>query len=43
VSAVKGEKFEKNIDTGVTMVTPHNMNTPEIQTLLNPPIDQYLK
>ena len=43
VSAVKGEKFEKNIDTGVTLVTPDNMNTPEIQTLLNPPIDQYLK
>ncbi len=43
VSAVKGEKFEKSIDTGVTLVTPENMNTPEIQTLLNPPIDQYLK
>jgi len=39
VSAVKGEKLEKSIDTGVTLVTPENMNTPEIQTLLNPPID----
>lgn len=43
VSAIKGEKVDKNIDTGVTLVTPENMSTPEIQTLLNPPIDQYLK
>ncbi len=43
VSAINGEKFEKSIDTGVTLVTPENMSTPEIQTLLNPPIDQYLK
>ena len=43
VSAIKGEKVDKTIDTGVTLVTPENMNTPEIQTLLNPPIDQYLK
>jgi ribose transport system substrate-binding protein len=43
VSAIKGEKVDKTIDTGVTLVTPENMNTPEIQTLLSPPIDQYLK
>ena len=43
VSAIKNEKFEKSIDTGVTLVTPENMSTPEMQTLLSPPIDQYLK
>lgn len=43
VSAIKGEKFEKTVDTGVTMVTPDNMNTPDVQTLLHPPLAQYLK
>ncbi len=43
VQAVKGEKLDKSVDTGVTLVTPENMNTPDIQMLLNPPLDQYLK
>jgi len=34
---------KKRIDTGVVMVTPDNLNAPEIQTLLHPPLDQYLK
>ena len=33
---------EKRIDTGVHVATPENMNEPEIQALLRPPIDQYL-
>src|SRR5436190_3107967 len=43
VKYLKGEKVEKRIDTGVTLVTPQNMDKPEIKELLYPPIDQYLK
>src|SRR5881394_4587198 len=46
VTAVKylqGEKPEKRIDTGVVLVTPDNMNQPEIKELLYPPLDKYLK
>lgn len=43
VAAIKGQKVEARIDTGVTMVTPDNMKTAPVQALLNPPLDQYLK
>ncbi|MGI9167906.1 MAG: ABC transporter substrate-binding protein [Pyrinomonadaceae bacterium] len=43
VEHLQGKVVEKRIDTGVTLVTPDNMNAPEIQTLLHPPLDQYLK
>jgi ribose transport system substrate-binding protein len=46
VTAVKhlqGEKVERRIDTGVVLVTPDNMNQPDINELLHPPIDKYLK
>ncbi len=43
VEQLQGKTIEKRIDTGVTMVTPANVNAPEIQALLRPPIDQYLK
>jgi ribose transport system substrate-binding protein len=43
VEDLLGKTVEKRIDTGVTMVTLENLNTPEIQTLLHPPLDQYLK
>jgi ribose transport system substrate-binding protein len=45
VSAVKhlqGEKLEKRIDTGVVLVTPENMEEPQIKELLYPPLSQYL-
>lgn len=42
VAHLRGEPIEKKIDTGVVLVTPENMNTPEAQELLLPPIDQYL-
>src|SRR5262245_34478262 len=45
VTAVKylqGEKPEKRIDTGVVLVTPENMNEPQIKDLLYPPLSQYL-
>ena len=43
VDVLQGKTAEKRIDTGVTMVTLDNLNTPEIQTLLHPPLAQYLK
>ena len=41
--AVLGEPFEKWIETGVTMVTPDNMEEEQIQLLLNPDIDKWLQ
>jgi ribose transport system substrate-binding protein len=38
-----GQKVEKRIDTGVYVVTPANMDTPEMKDLLYPPLDRYLK
>jgi ribose transport system substrate-binding protein len=43
VEHLKGQGVEKRIDTGVTIVTLDNLNTPEVQALLHPPLDQYLK
>jgi ribose transport system substrate-binding protein len=43
VKNLKGEKVEKRIDTGVVLVTPENMERPEIHELLYPPLDKYLK
>ncbi len=43
VASIKGQKVDKTIDTGVTLVTPDNLTTPDVQTLINPPLDQYLK
>ena len=38
-----GKPVEKKIDTGVMLVTKENLETPEVKTLLHPPLDQYLK
>jgi len=43
VDHLLGKPVEKRIDTGVSIVTRDNLNSPEIQTLLHPPLDQYLK
>ena len=43
VEALQGTNVGKRIDTGVTMVTLDNLNSPDIQTLLHPPLAQYLK
>jgi ribose transport system substrate-binding protein len=43
VEHLQGKTVEKRIDTGVVMVTPDNLNSSEIQTLIHPPLDQYLK
>ena len=42
VDHLKGKPVEKRIDTGVAMVTPETMDTPEMMTLTHPPIDKYL-
>jgi ribose transport system substrate-binding protein len=43
VQHLQGEKVEKRIDTGVHIVTPENMDQPEIKELIYPPLDKYLK
>jgi len=43
VEHLQGKPVEKRIDTGVTLVTADNVNSPEIQTLLHPPLNEYLK
>ena len=43
VASLQGNTVEQKIDTGVTLVTKDNMNSPEVQALLHPPLDQYLK
>jgi ribose transport system substrate-binding protein len=43
VDHLLGKPVEKLTDTGVTLVTPDNLDSSEIQTLLHPPLEQYLK
>src|SRR5262245_57526963 len=43
VEQLLGKPVEKRIDTGVTMITPENLDAAETQALLHPPLDQYLK
>ena len=40
---LRNQPFEKRIDTGVTMVTPETLEKPEVQEIIHPPIDKYLK
>lgn len=42
VAYLRGEAVPSRVDTGIAVATPENMNDPEIQALLHPPIDQYL-
>jgi ribose transport system substrate-binding protein len=36
VAHIKGDKVERRIDTGVQVVTPDNMNQPEMKALIHP-------
>jgi ribose transport system substrate-binding protein len=38
-----GKPVAKRVDTGVTLITPATLDAPRSQTLLHPPLDQYLK
>src|SRR3954470_2141092 len=43
VDHLLGKPIEKRVDTGVTLITPANLDQAESQQLLHPPLDQYLK
>ena len=43
VNHLRGATVEKRVDTGVTLVTGENLEQAEIQDLLHPPLDQFLK
>lgn len=43
VDTIQGKTVPKNVDTGVNMITPDNMNQPDMHALLYPPLDKYLK
>jgi len=42
VNALQHKPVEKRVDTGATLVTPENLDTPEAQRLLHPPLAKYL-
>lgn len=42
VDHLLGKPIPARIDTGVTLITPENMNTPDAETLLHPPLKKYL-
>lgn len=43
VDHIRGKTPEKRIDTGATLVTASNLKDQQIQDLVNPPIEKYLK
>ena len=43
VESLLGRSVADRIDTGVMLVTKENMSSPEVNALLHPPLDQYLK
>jgi len=43
VQALRGKPVDKKVDTNIALVTPENLAQPEIDALLHPPLDKYLK
>jgi ribose transport system substrate-binding protein len=43
IAHLQGKEVPRRIDTGVTLVTTENLETPESQALLHPPIKEYLR
>ena len=43
VGHLRGEVIDKRVDTGLTLVTPKNMDEPEVRRQLLPDLDEYLK
>jgi ribose transport system substrate-binding protein len=43
VAHLKGQQVARRLDTGVTLVTPENLDAPDSRALLNPPIGEYLR
>ncbi len=42
VAHLKKQPVEKRIDTGVILVTPENLDRPDVKELINPPVARYL-
>jgi ribose transport system substrate-binding protein len=42
VAVIKGEPVDRRVDTGVQMLTPENMDEPEMKELVNPPLAKWL-
>jgi ribose transport system substrate-binding protein len=42
VQSIRGTQVEKQIDTGAKLVTPENMDTPEMKELLHPDLGKWL-
>jgi ribose transport system substrate-binding protein len=42
VMHLRGEPVEKRIDTGVMLITPDNIDDPEIQDVIRPDLEQWL-
>ena len=42
VAAIRQESFEENIDTGVALVTPDNIDEASMKELIDPPLSEYL-
>ena len=42
VAHLKGQPIEARVDTGVTIVTPDNLDTEASKALLNPPLSKFL-
>jgi ribose transport system substrate-binding protein len=43
VAHLRGEKVERRVDTGVHMVTPENMDQPDMKELVAPDLSKWLK
>ena len=43
VAHLKGQPIQARVDTGVTIVTPDNLDTEASKALLNPPLGEYLQ
>ena len=43
VAHIKGDKVERRIDTGVRLVTPADMDAPDVKELLQPDLSKWLK
>jgi ribose transport system substrate-binding protein len=43
VDHLRGQPVERRVDTGVTIVTPVNLDSAAIKDLVNPPVSRYLK
>jgi ribose transport system substrate-binding protein len=42
VAHIRNRPVERHIDTGVTLVTPENLDLPATKAIVDPPIDKYL-